>query len=58
MKIYLVVDCADSPGRLYAVFAENDAAEDFLNHYHYGNAQIEERTLLYGQQVSAVGYIE
>ncbi len=58
MKIYLVEDCLNSPGRIYAAFAEKDAACDFRDHYHYDNAEVVVRTLLYEQQTSYDGYIE
>ena len=58
MKIYLVEDCLNSPGKIYAVFAEEEAALDFRDHYHEENANVVERTLLYGQHVSPSGYIE
>lgn len=56
-KVYLVVDNYNSPGRVYAVFAEEDAAIDFRDHYHADNADVEERTLCYGQQTACSGYI-
>lgn len=58
MKIYLVVGAVNCPGRVFACFAEEDAAIDFRDHYHPEEADVEERTLCYGQQIAANGYIE
>lgn len=58
MKIYLVEDTKYSPGRIYACFAEEEAAVDFRDKYHCDNAEIVERTLLYGQHTSSNGFIE
>lgn len=57
-KVYLVVDCLNAPGRVYAVFAEEDTALDFRDRYHEDEADVEERTLLYGQHTSVGGYIQ
>jgi hypothetical protein len=57
-KVYLVTDCLNAPGRVYAIFAEEEAALDFRDRYHEDEAVVEERTLLYGQQVSLSGSIE
>ena len=59
-KIYLVVEYSKShgPGLVYACFADKDAAIDFKDRYHPNNTNVEERTLLYGQQISIGGYIE
>jgi hypothetical protein len=58
VKVYLVVDVMDAPGRVYAVFADEESAQDFRDHYHEYEAEVVERTLLYGQHVSSSGYIE
>ena len=58
MKIYLVEDVLNAPGRIYACFAEQEAAEDFLEHYHPEEAVIVERTLLCGQHITLTGYIK
>jgi hypothetical protein len=57
-KVYLVVDTLNAPGRVYAVFADEESALDFRDHYHADEADVEERSLLYGQHVSSSGYIE
>jgi hypothetical protein len=51
MKVYLVEDHGDSPGRIYAVFVRRIDADEFAQ---YGcppgaNAQVEERTLFDSQ---------
>lgn len=55
--VYLVIDCVNTPGMVFAVFDDLDAAIDFKEHYHPDDAEIETRTLLYGQQLSGSGYI-
>ncbi len=57
-KVFLVVDCLNSPGKVYAVFGEEKGAYDFRDRHHMWGADVEERTLLYGQHVSESGYIE
>jgi len=57
-KVYLVVDCANAPGCVYAVFDDEESALDFRDHYHEDDADVEERSLLRGQHVSCSGYIE
>lgn len=47
-KVYLVEDCAYSPGRILAVFADQTDAEDFADALPEA-ASVEERTLFYGQ---------
>ncbi len=58
MKVYLVEDEYLTPGRVYAVFADPGEAEDFKDHYHADEAKVVPRTLLYGQHVTAGGYVE
>ncbi len=54
MKVYLVEDCANAPGRILGVFADKADAE-FLVDDLPDAAQVEERTLIYGQP-SVCGY--
>lgn len=52
MKVYLVEDCGNSPGRIYAVLASEDDAERFkdaINGALDTEAQVIERSLIYGQ---------
>ena len=50
MKVYLVVDVNNSPGRVLAVFADEENAELFVDSANLGEvAEISERTLFYGQ---------
>lgn len=58
VKVYLVEDQLHSPGRVYAVFNDEQSAQDFVDHYHYDNACVVPRTLNYGQCVSSSGYID
>lgn len=55
-KVYLVTDMKE--GTVYAVFADENAAEDFCLHYHNLNGMVCERTINYGQQLSFNGYIK
>lgn len=55
MKIYLVEDCRNAPGRIYAVFRNEEDAEDFATWFE--SAQVVERTLQEGQP-SIRGYNE
>lgn len=48
MKVYLVEDCDNAPGRILAVFADKPSAEAFLDMLDVA-AEVEERTLWYGQ---------
>ena len=48
MKVYLVEDCANAPGRILAVFADKEDAEFLVDNLPEA-AQVEERTLIYGQ---------
>jgi hypothetical protein len=57
-KVFLVVDCLNSPGKVYAVFGEEKGACDFRDRHHRWEADVEKRTLLYGQHVCESGYIE
>lgn len=55
-KIYLVEDIANSPGKIYAVFAREEDAYDFVDDFYPEEAKVVERTVCYGQQ--SAGYIE
>lgn len=46
-KVWLVEDCHNSPGRIYAVFASEQDAENFASFFE--GADVVERTLFYGQ---------
>ncbi len=48
--IYLVEDVADTPGRIYACFADDEDAEAFIIASGLKDrAEVEARTLFYGQ---------
>ena len=50
MKVYLVVDIHNSPGRVLAVFANEEDAELFVDSPRLWDVvEIYERTLFYGQ---------
>ena len=50
MKVYLVVDINNSPGRVLAVFADEENAERFVDAARLWDvAEVCERTLFYGQ---------
>lgn len=50
MKVYLVEDINNSPGRVLAVFADEENAELFVDSARLWEvAEISERTLFYGQ---------
>ena len=50
MKVYLVVDIVNSPGRVLAVFANEEDAELFVDSPRLWDVvEICERTLFYGQ---------
>ena len=50
MKVYLVVDVNNSPGRVLAVFADEENAELFVDSARLWEvAEVYERTLFYGQ---------
>lgn len=50
MKVYLVVDINNSPGRVLAVFADEENAELFVDSVRLWEvAEVYERTLFYGQ---------
>ena len=50
MKVYLVVDINNSPGRVLAVFADEENAELFVDSARLWEvAEVNERTLFYGQ---------
>ena len=50
MKVYLVVDINNSPGRVLAVFADEEDAERFVDAAQlWSVAEVCERTLFYGQ---------
>lgn len=48
MKVYLVEDTENAPGRIYAVFAEEQDALDFAA-MCLADCIVVERTLFYGQ---------
>lgn len=48
MKVYLVIDAGNSPGRVYAIMKDGDDAMRFANMLDEP-CTIEERTLFYGQ---------
>lgn len=48
MVVYLVEDCHNSPGEIYAVFASKREAYAFCYAFE-GEAEVVERTLFYGQ---------
>jgi len=48
MKVYLVEDCDNAPGRILGVFANREDAEFLVEHLDCA-ADIQERTLIYGQ---------
>jgi len=47
-KVYLVEDCENAPGLIYAVFDDLDSAERFADSLEE-SVCIEERTVFYGQ---------
>ena len=50
MKVYLVVDINNSPGKVLAVFADEEDAWDFIAASGLeDDAGVGERTLFYGQ---------
>ena len=50
MKVYLVVDINNSPGRVLAVFADEEDAERFVDAARLWDfVEVCERTLFYGQ---------
>ena len=50
MKVYLVEDVFNSPGRVLAVFADEENAELFVDSARLWEvAEVNERTLFYGQ---------
>ena len=50
MKVYLVVDTHNAPGRVLAVFADEENAERFVDAARLWDvAEVYERTLFYGQ---------
>jgi len=59
MKVYLVQGCVNCPERIFAIFAEEDAALDFRKHYHEEEAEVVERTVYYGQMLAGPdGYLD
>jgi hypothetical protein len=48
MNVYLVEDVGNSPGRIYAVMADKEDAEDFASRLDEC-VEVVERTLFYGQ---------
>jgi len=46
-KVFLVEDIGNSPGRIYAVFADKKDAENFASYFEA--AEVVPRTLFYGQ---------
>lgn len=52
MKVYLVEDCGNNPGRIYAVLASEDDAQRFADAISGATeteAHVVERSLIYGQ---------
>ena len=50
MKVYLVVDINIYPGRVLAVFADEEDAEKFVDAARlWDDVEVYERTLFYGQ---------
>lgn len=51
MKVYLVEDCGNSPGKIYAVFATLEDAQAHCESpgLRYTEARVVERSLIYGQ---------
>ena len=50
MKVYLVVDTHNAPGRVLAVFADEENAERFVDAARLWDfVEVCERTLFYGQ---------
>lgn len=52
MQVYLVEDCGNSPGRIYAVLASQEDAERFASAVAYEmgtECEVVPRTLFYGQ---------
>lgn len=54
-SVFLVVDCMNAPGRVYAVFADRNDAVWFADALEDTEAEVEERTVFYGQP-SVRGY--
>lgn len=48
MKVYLVEDCENAPGRIYAVFASEEDATEFADLLPMAT-DVTERKLWYGQ---------
>ena len=58
MKVYLVEDVIMCPGKIYAIFADEEDAWDFIEAAGLKGATVlEERTLFYGQPPNS-GYNE
>lgn len=57
MEVYLIEDTDNAPGRIYGIFADLDAAIDYMQHLeHLGlinGAQVVTRKVHYGQQSPA-----
>jgi hypothetical protein len=52
MNVYMVEDVGNSPGKVYAVFADKETADWFSSAVSYDNnteTLVVERTLFYGQ---------
>lgn len=52
MQVYLVEDCGNSPGRIYAVLASEEDAERFASavaHDEGTDVEVVPRTVFYGQ---------
>lgn len=52
LKVYLVEDCGNSPGRIYAVMSSEEDAIRFASAVAYDcktDVQVVPRTLFYGQ---------
>ena len=49
-KVYLVEDCGNSPGKIYAVFKHQEDAEEFAEQTSYvSDTKVVERTVFIGQ---------
>jgi hypothetical protein len=48
-KVYLVEDTGNSPGKIYAIFANEDDAISFKESLQPRRVEVVERSLFYGQ---------
>lgn len=51
MKVFLVIDCENAPGRVLHVFAHQTEAERFVD-WHETECYIDEREVQHGQPIS------